>query len=221
MNINYKSIEAVLFDLDGTLLDTANDLGETLNYLLKKYDFPLIPAEKYRPVASDGAKGLLELGFKEALSQFDYETLRQEFLTHYQTNIAQYTCLYPGVSEFLNQLNEHKIPWGVVTNKPEGLTRLLLPYFKEFKQCGVLIGGDTLATRKPDPEPLIHACQHLNVKPNKCLYIGDALRDIEAGNSAQMTTIIAQWGYIKATDNISLWKADHIAEKVNDCLVFI
>lgn len=218
--INIKTIDAVLFDLDGTLLDTANDLGEALNYVLNKYNLPLIDREIYRPVASDGAKGLLELGFKAQLSQFNYEQLRQEFLTYYQENIAKHTCLYPGVNALLAKLNSHDVPWGVVTNKPEGLTKILLPYFPEFEQCAVLVGGDTLLTRKPDPEPLYFACKQINVDANTCVYVGDAKRDIEAGNSANMQTIIAGWGYIKSTDNIQLWQADFIAQNVEDCLVF-
>ncbi|MCO4800003.1 MAG: HAD-IA family hydrolase, partial [Colwelliaceae bacterium] len=104
------------------------------------------------------------------------------------------------------------IPWGVVTNKPEGLTKQLLPYFSVFEDCGVLVGGDTLSTRKPNPEPLLYACEQMNVDPKHCLYIGDALRDIEAGNNANMTTYVAQWGYIKSSDNTQEWLADFIIQ---------
>jgi len=212
-------IKAVLFDLDGTLLDTANDLGEALNYVLNKQGLPTIERAIYRPVASDGAKGLLELGFKEQLANFNYDYLRSEFLSYYQENIAKHTCLYPGISQLLNFLNIKSIPWGVVTNKPEKLTKQLLPYFEEFNHCKVIVGGDTLAQRKPDPEPLLHACQALNIAPENCLYIGDALRDIEAGNRANMTTIVAGWGYIKESDNIENWFADYIASSVEQCLM--
>ncbi|MEW6991750.1 HAD family hydrolase [Colwelliaceae bacterium 6441] len=200
--------QAVLFDLDGTLLDTANDLGEALNYVLAKYDLPIVARENYRPVASDGAMGLLNLGFKAQLKDFDYDVLRDEFLTYYHENIAKHTCLYQGVNDLLSRLNADNIPWGIVTNKPEGLTKQLLPYFPEFKHCAVMIGGDTLSTRKPNPEPLFHACNIINVVPEKCIYVGDALRDIEAGNSAGMKTYVAQWGYIKPSDSIEQWHAD-------------
>lgn len=216
-----KSPAAVLFDLDGTLLDTADDLGAALNFVLKKYNFLPIEPHVYRPVASDGAKGLLELGFKDKLNQFDYETLRAEFLQYYQENIAVHTCFYDGITDILAKLTQDNIPWGVVTNKPEGLTKLLLPHFKEFKHCAVLVGGDTLKTRKPDPEPLFFACQQIKVTPNQCFYIGDALRDIEAGNHAEMTTVIAQWGYIKASDEISTWQADYISKLPSDMLPLI
>jgi len=209
---------AVLFDLDGTLLDTANDLGEALNYVLKKYGFGPVAQARYRPVASDGAKGLLTLGFGEQLKNFDYDVLREEFLKYYQENIAVHTCLYPGISELLTNLNTRDIPWGVVTNKPEGLTSLLLPYFEEFKACKVMVGGDTLKERKPHPAPLQYACQKLSSNAEECIYVGDALRDIEAGNSANMYTMIAKWGYILPTDDFHLWQACAIAHSPIDIL---
>jgi len=215
-----NKVNAVLFDLDGTLLDTANDLGEALNYVLGQYDLPLVDREMYRPVASDGAKGLLELGFKERLPHFNYDELRVKFLTYYQHNLAKYTCLYSGVEQLLTALNNENIPWGVVTNKPEKLTQLLLPQFEQFNYCKVMVGGDTLPKRKPDPAPLHFACQQLNIKPEQCLYIGDAHRDIEAGNRANMTTIVAAWGYIKASDNIKDWHANHVANTPQECLMF-
>jgi phosphoglycolate phosphatase len=209
---------AVLFDLDGTLLDTANDLGEALNYVLTKHGLPLVAREDYRPVASDGAKGLLELGFKEKLIHFDYEQLRAEFLQYYQDNIATHTCLYSGVSKMLTALNELNIPWGIITNKPEGLTKLLLPYFSELDHSQVMIGGDSLPERKPHPLPLLHACRLLNVAPAHCWYIGDALRDIQAGNNADMLSIVAKWGYIKADDDCKLWEADLLINSPEELL---
>jgi phosphoglycolate phosphatase len=209
--INTK-ISGVLFDLDGTLLDTANDLGEALNFVLRKYGLAEVAREDYRPIASDGALGLLTLGFADSLKKYDYEQLRAEFLAYYEDNIAVHTCLYPEVSELLLTLNERKIPWGVVTNKPEGLTRLLLPYFDEFEHCLSLIGGDTLVNRKPHPEPILKACEDISVPSEHCLYVGDALRDIQAGNSAKSTTVIAKWGYILANEDCATWQADHHAE---------
>ena len=219
MTINaVEKPQAILFDLDGTLLDTANDLGEALNFVLRKYNFPIIARQEYRPVASDGALGLLTLGFKEQLKDFDYDVLRAEFLTYYQANIANHTCLYPGVRELLSHLNNENISWGVVTNKPEGLTNLLLPYYPEFKKCAVMVGGDTLPTRKPDPEPLFYACQQMKVEAKLTYYVGDALRDIQAGNHAGMKTYIAEWGYIKATDDLTQWQADFIIKNPQELL---
>jgi phosphoglycolate phosphatase len=202
--------KAVLFDLDGTLLDTADDLGAALNFVLSQNKLPVTTKEHYRPVASDGALGLLQLGFKQRLKDFDYQQLRGDFLNYYRDNIAKHTLLYPGIDELLTKLDQQNIAWGVVTNKPEGLTRLLLPNFPQFSSCQILVGGDTLAQRKPDPAPLLFACQQIKVAPEQCYYVGDALRDIQAGNAAKMTTVVAHWGYIKATDNCSNWQADLI-----------
>lgn len=209
---NKSSISSVLFDLDGTLLDTADDLGAALNFVLKKYNRETIAPADYRPVASDGALGLLKLGFGKALVNYDYDELRQQFLDYYQQNIAEHTKLYPGVAELLIKLESQNIPWGIVTNKPEGLTKQLLPFFKEFAQCAVMVAGDTLTKRKPDPEPLLYACRQIDTDPSKSLYIGDAQRDIEAGNRATMTTFVAKWGYILADENCASWQADFLLE---------
>ena len=221
VNNSATTIASVLFDLDGTLLDTADDLGAALNHVLTQHGKPVVAAKDYRPIASDGALGLLNLGFGEAITQYDYDDLRQQFLNYYQNNIAAHTCLYPGVAQLLLQLEAKNIPWGIVTNKPEGLTHLLLPHYDEFKYCAVMVAGDTLTKRKPEPEPLLHACQQINVDHKQCFYVGDALRDIQAGNSATMTTFVAKWGYIFADENCQTWQADHIIATPLDLLPFI
>jgi phosphoglycolate phosphatase len=216
-----KAIASVLFDLDGTLLDTADDLGAALNHVLSLYNKPVVAASAYRPIASDGAKGLLNLGFGAEIVDYSFEVLRQQFLDYYEQNIAVHTCLYPGVAELLVQLELREIPWAIVTNKPEGLTNKLLPFYAEFSQCAVMVGGDTLPQRKPDPEPLLYACKKIAVDHRQCLYVGDALRDIEAGNSADMKTFVANWGYILADENCQTWQADHIIEAPLDLLAHI
>ncbi len=207
---------SVLFDLDGTLLDTANDLGEALNYVLNKHGLPNVEREKYRPVASDGSKGLLELGFGDQLSLFDFDQLRDEFLTYYEENIAVHTQLYPGVEDLIKRLDTNNIPWGIVTNKPEYLSKILVPQFPEFNQCKSLIAGDTLPQRKPHPAPLLFACKQMNIDPLSCVYVGDAPRDIEAGNNAGMLTIIAEWGYIVDKNSCKQWQADFTTQSPID-----
>lgn len=219
--MNNKEEKSVLFDLDGTLLDTANDLGEALNYILTQYDLPNVAKEVYRPIASDGALGLLTLGFKEKLKDFNYDTLRQQFLDYYQENIASHTALYPGIDNLLTHLNKNNIPWGIATNKPERLTQQLLPHFEQLSQCKVIVGGDTLSERKPHPAPLLHACKEMNVLPEECFYIGDALRDIQAGNSAKMTTVVANWGYIKENDNSEKWQASYICDSPTEVITVL
>ncbi|MGB2739600.1 MAG: HAD-IA family hydrolase [Cognaticolwellia sp.] len=220
-NTSPQPLASVLFDLDGTLLDTADDLGAALNYVLNHYGLPAVSAQAYRPIASDGALGLLNLGFGSAIENYDYEVLRQQFLHYYQENIAVHTRLYPGVEQLLKHLEAKGIPWGIITNKPEGLTKKLLPHYTEFTNCAVMVGGDTLAQRKPDPEPILYACEQINVDHKQCFYVGDALRDIEAGNNAEMTTFVAKWGYILSNESCHSWQANHIVSKPIDLLSFI
>ena len=216
-----KKHKGVLFDLDGTLLDTANDLGEALNHVLISKGLKMVDRETYRPIASDGSKGLLELGFGDRLSEFDFDELRVSFLNYYEENIAVHTCLYPGIEDLLSSLNDLNIPWGIVTNKPEYLAQILVPQFPQFKQCKTLIGGDTLPERKPHPAPVLFAAEKINCAPTDCIYVGDAPRDIESGNRANMHTIIAQWGYILDKDECKNWQADVITLNPLDILATI
>ncbi|WP_143872562.1 HAD family hydrolase [Catenovulum sediminis] len=204
--------KAILFDLDGTLLDTAKDLGETLNLILKKLDLPAVSYDDYRPVASHGAMGLLKLGLGDNIKAYDIEVLRKEFLSTYQANINLHTRFFDGMRECLKQLQQDQLRWGVVTNKPEFLTTQLLAHYPEFSLSGANISGDTLPVRKPDPAPLTHACKLMDIDAKDCWYIGDAQRDIEAGNRAGMTTLVANWGYTYDPIPVSEWQADYIIE---------
>lgn len=216
-----KHLSGVLFDLDGTILDTAGDLGGAINYVLRKHNLPELTEAVYRPVVSDGALGLITLGFGDKLKDFDYQTLREELLEYYEKNLSQNTFLYEGMATLLATLDKRKIPWGIVTNKPEGLSKLLVPNYPELTTSGVLVGGDTLAKRKPDPEPLIYAAQKLEIEPTQCLYIGDAPRDIDAGNAAGMFSIAAKWGYILDKSVCDEWQADMLAETPEEITAII
>jgi phosphoglycolate phosphatase len=204
--------DGVFFDLDGTLLDTADDLGATLNALLAQHQLPMVSREKYREVASDGANALLTLGFGDYLASIDISLLREKFLSWYEQHIATYTRYYPTIENIIKLLNQHQIPWGIITNKPQLLTMRLLEHFPLLASCKIVIGGDFLPERKPHPLPLLTACEHAHTAPQHCLYLGDHRRDIEAAQAAKMISAVAGWGYIKANDNPTQWQANHYFE---------
>ncbi|MDN4503365.1 HAD-IA family hydrolase [Alteromonadaceae bacterium BrNp21-10] len=215
-----KAPKGLLFDLDGTLLDTAHDLGNTLNYLLQAHGLEQKSYAEYSPFASHGAKGLLELGFNN-IPEEEFTQLREEFLAHYAQNICIHTVLYEGVSEVIEYCQKHQIPWGIVTNKPGFLTTPLLTYFPVLASAQSVISADTLPQRKPHPQPLLFAAQQLQVEPNDIWYIGDAERDMQAANSANMFSVLATYGYIHTDDQIEQWHAQLHINKIVDILDYI
>lgn len=201
-------IAAVLFDLDGTLADTAPDLGLALNRLLAEENRPQQPYAAIRPVASHGARGLIELGFGIEPDHPDFCRLRSRFLELYDACYCEETRLFEGVSELISKLAERGIPWGIVTNKPARFTDPLLAALPLPATPGVAVSGDTVGVAKPDPKPMYYAAEMLNVDPAHCFYVGDAERDIEAGRKSGMTTVLAAYGYIATTDRPDEWGAD-------------
>jgi len=214
----HSAPEAVLFDLDGTLVDTADDLGAALNHVLQSHRLPLCSAAQYRPMASHGAKGLLELGFGPLLANYDFGTLRQQLLNYYALHVCDHSQLFAGGAELIAHLDQQKIPWGIVTNKPFRLAASMLRQLPALSKCAILLGGDSLAQRKPDPTPLWVASHQLKVPAALCWYVGDAERDIAAGNRAGMTTILAEFGYIGASDQPELWQADAAIQSLADLI---
>ncbi|MBE0364046.1 phosphoglycolate phosphatase [Pseudoalteromonas ulvae UL12] len=202
------AISSILFDLDGTLLDTADDLGAALNHVLAKYQFKPLTADEYKQHASNGSVALLKAGFGEHWDTLPQANLKTEFLDYYQNNIAVYTRYYPSIERLLQTLNEQGIPWGIVTNKPTYLTLPLLTHFALLKESVSVVCGDTLTVAKPSAEPILLACEQIGIIADKCLYLGDAQRDIEAGQNAGMKTAIASWGYIPKNLDLSTWNAD-------------
>lgn len=201
--------QAILFDLDGTLLDTAPDLGAALNKVLAAEQRPLVTAEEYTPLASHGSAGLLKHAYGIDEFELRKSELRTAFLQAYADSIASGTALYPGVDELLQELQSRSIAVAIVTNKPGKLTEQLLPYYPQLADIAVVVCGDTLTVAKPHPEPLFHAAQHLGVEPSQCWYVGDAERDIQAGKAAGMFTVLAEYGYIHRSEQPHLWQADH------------
>ncbi|MCW8900251.1 MAG: HAD-IA family hydrolase [Gammaproteobacteria bacterium] len=200
-----QKIKTVLFDLDGTLADTAPDLANALNYVLEKHNYTALPYEKIRPVVSHGGMALVTLGFGADHPEFD--TFYKELLEHYQNNIANETTLFPGMDELLLALEKENINWGVVTNKPGWLTKPLMEALNLTSRAATIVSGDTLEERKPHPAPLLHACQQAGSKAEECIYVGDAERDIEAGNRAGMLSLVALFGYIADSDVPETWGA--------------
>lgn len=207
-----NAVNAVLFDLDGTLLDTAPDLGAALNHVCRLHQRAELPAEQFTPFASHGSRGLLNLVFADdvAADESKLAPLREQFLRYYNDNIAVHTRLFEGIDTVLTTLANAGIKVAIVTNKPEGLTQRLLPNFAAFNPIDVVIGGDTLTVAKPHPEPLLHAARALNVDASCCLYVGDAERDIQAGINAGMATVLAAYGYISDSDQPQRWGADYV-----------
>ena len=200
---------AVLFDLDGTLLDTAPDLGAAVNHVLQREGMAPLPDTVVRRIASDGALGLLKAGFgEEQLARMDTPALRQALLDYYAAHLYEGTRPYQGMPEFIAWLNAQGIRWGIVTNKPAFLTEPLMAQVAELPHCGVIVSADTLLVRKPHPDPMFYACAQLGVDPAECLYVGDHIRDIEAGRAAGMRTAIAGWGYMDPAEATAEWGAD-------------
>ncbi len=201
--------EAFIFDLDGTLLDTADDLGAALNVVLNAHNMPLISEEIYRPVASNGAVALLEAGFGRLWqARHDQSALRQQLLDAYSANIATHSQCFNGIAQLLLALEQQQIKWGIMTNKPSFLTQPLVAQIAELKDAQAIVSGDTLNVAKPSPLPLLHTAELLNVAPERCLYIGDAQRDIEAAKAANMDSATALWGYIPSEADALSWNAD-------------
>lgn len=211
----------VLFDLDGTLVDTAPDLGFALNALLKQEGLTSLDHALIRPVASHGSGGLLKLGFGINSDDARYRSLQQRFLQIYADNLSRESALFIGMQKVLDTLTANEIRWGVVTNKPAFLTDPLMQQLNLTEQAACIVSGDTTAFSKPHPAPIHHACELLAVSPADCVYIGDAQRDIEAAKNANMRAVIARYGYIEHDENIDLWQADCVINHPLEILQWI
>lgn len=202
------AIQAVLFDLDGTFADTAPDLADALNKTLRAHQQAPLPFELIRPVVSHGGKALIELGFQINETDPRFESLRQELLAYYKQDLATHTQVFAGLLPCIEQLVTQGIKWGIVTNKPAWLTDPLIVSLKLQHPPCCIVSGDTVKERKPHPAPLLHACQLCKVQAANSVYVGDAQRDIIAGQRAGMYTVVAGYGYIGADDKPSDWLAD-------------
>lgn len=203
-------LKALLLDLDGTLVNTAPDMVATLNRVLTHHKQATVDITQAGKLVSNGAKALLEFGFGREFENFSSDELVNEFLTDYAGHVCVNSHLYDGMTEILEHCEKNNIRWGVITNKPIELSKSLLEGLGLFKRCSILLGGDSLPVRKPDPAPLLHSCMVLNLAPSECLYVGDHERDIIAGNAAGMDTAAALWGYIQEHETPEAWKANFL-----------
>lgn len=214
-------IRAVLFDLDGTLADTAPDLGHALNLQRERHGLPPLPQEIIRPYASHGTVGLFDIGFGLTPQDARFAPMREEYLALYTANLCLHTTLFPGMAELLDALEGKGIAWGVVTNKPARFTNPLLELLGLTQRAASIISGDTCAHPKPHPEPLLCAAQEIGVAPQLCLYVGDAERDIEAAHAAGMPALIADYGYLGAGDRPETWGADGTIQHPGEILRYL
>ncbi len=203
---------ALLLDLDGTLVDTAPDMIACLDALLAEHDHPPAEYERARQKVSDGALGLLSLAFGLAETDAQMAGLRARYLEIYAENLCNQSYLFKGFEAVFETVSVHGWHWGVVTNKPHALALPLLAALQLRPTRACLVGGDTLPERKPHPAPLLHAARILDVPAERCIYVGDAERDIQAGRAAGMRTIAARYGYLSDPQDAQRWQADHVID---------
>jgi phosphoglycolate phosphatase len=211
-------VRAVLFDLDGTLADTAPDLGHVLNLQRLARGLEELPLERLRPVVSQGARGLMRVGFGITPGQENYEAMREEFLDLYSRNLVRHTRLFEGVAQLLEALERQGLAWGVVTNKLARFTDPLLESLGLAQRAGCVISGDTCARAKPHPDPLLEAARRLGSPAAVCMYVGDDERDIQAGLAAGMRPVVALYGYLGENPAPHSWQAHAAIEQPLDLL---
>ena len=210
-------MKAVLFDLDGTLIDTAADFVRIIQQMCRDEQRPVVKAEIIRTQVSEGARAMVQLVYPEMdVTDPVFLAHRQRFLNTYGDNIVVDTNLFEGMYPLLEELEAHQIPWGIVTNKPRGLSELLLAALNLTERCAVLVCPEDVSKTKPDPEPMYLAAKQLNLEARDIIYVGDHPRDIDAGRNAEMYTILAAYGYlpVESRDDLLAWQADAIIQTV-------
>ena len=214
-------LKAVLFDLDGTLADTAPDLGYAINVMRAARHLAPVPLEITRPVTSSGARGLLAAGFDMTPAHPDYEAMRQEFLDIYEQNVCRETRLFDGMSELLEALEQRGLRWGIVTNKAERFTLPLIEGLGLTQRAACIVGGDTTPHLKPHPASLLLASERIALPPADCLYVGDDERDMLAGRAAGMPVAAAVYGYLGHGKPPQQWDADLWVSEPREILDFV
>ncbi|MGN1356095.1 MAG: HAD family hydrolase [Succinivibrionaceae bacterium] len=216
-----NSCKSLLFDLDGTLIDTWEDLKAAADFVLKNHGYSATDSVAARLKATDGMVALLSISMGSDISLFSTEQLKKEFLDYYLQHIRIKSRLFPGMEEVLAKCRQLNIPWGIVTNKPAFLTRPLINAFADLSDCAVTVCGDQVKEKKPHGESLFTALKILHIKPQDTVYVGDHIRDIQCGNNAGTATAAAGWGYINHHNDINQWPADFFCRSPLDLLDII
>lgn len=207
MTLMFKNARAVLFDLDGTLIDSAPDLGAAADKMRLDRGLPSLPYERYRPMAGAGARGMLGVAFDMTPEHADFPAMREEFFVNYENCMTQRTFAFEGVAELIGELVARKLPWGVVTNKAKRFSEPLTRAMPLFVTAATVVSGDTTPHAKPHPEPLYEAARRMGFDPAHCIYVGDDERDVVAGLAAGMGTVAATYGYLGHHADTARWGA--------------
>ena len=211
-------VSAVLFDLDGTLIDSAPDLAGAGNDMRAARDLPLLPLAHFRPMVGSGARGMLARALDVHPGHAEFDALRDEFLQRYEGRMTRETRVFAEVRPVLDALNAARRPWGIVTNKATRFSEPLVRELGLLDEAATLVCGDTTPHAKPHPAPLLEAAKRLGVGADRCVYVGDDLRDVQAGHAAGMVTVAAAWGYLGEGESIDAWGATHVIEKPGELL---
>jgi len=213
--------QAVLFDLDGTLIDSAPDLGAAADKMRTDRGLTSLPLAHYRPMAGAGARGMLGIAFGMVPDHPDYDVMKEEFFVNYESAMTERTRIFDGVVEMIARLVAQGMPWGVVTNKASRFTDPLTSVMPLFATAGTIVSGNTTPHAKPHPEPLFEAARRLSIDPALCVYVGDDERDIVAGLAAGMGTVAATYGYLGQQSDISRWNAHLHIDSPKDLLQYL
>ncbi len=204
----FKNIDAVLFDLDGTLIDSAPDLGAAADKMRTDRGLASLPLQQYRSMAGAGARGMIGVAFGITPLHADFEAMKLEFFSNYEACMTERTYAFDGIADLISQICRVGLKWGVMTNKSARFTLPLTKAMPLFSTAQTIISGDTTPHAKPHPAPLLEAARQLSLQPGRCIYVGDDERDIVAGRAAGMPTVAAAYGYLGSLADVSGWKAD-------------